>query len=57
MNELAQLIELLKHAVEQGQTFTLTADDVTIKAYAPGQLPGGPQVEVTINAPSISTES
>lgn len=50
MNEqLAAIIDLLKTAIENGQTITLSADDVTI---TPG--PNGPQV--VINAPSVSTE-
>lgn len=50
MNELEKLIELLKFAVEQGQTFTFTAADITI-------TPGPNGAEVTINNPQLMTES
>lgn len=50
MNELDKLIDLLRAVVEKGQTFTLTADDVTVKVTGDG-------TEVTINAPTISTEA
>ena len=51
MNELDKLIDLLKAAVAAGQTFTLSADDVNISLSKDGG------VDVTINAPMISTES
>jgi hypothetical protein len=50
MNEFQQLIDLLRTAVAEGHTFTLTADDITVKVD--GQL-----TEVTINNPSVATES
>ena len=47
MNEqLAAIIDLLKAAIEAGQTITLSADDVTINSDG-----------IVINAPTISTES
>jgi hypothetical protein len=51
MNELDKLIDLLRAAVEKGQTFTLTADDITVKVTGDGNT------EVVINSPTISTES
>lgn len=58
MNELAALIDLLKAAIEAGQTFTLGADDITIKSgpSTDGTV-GQASFEVTINAPAISTEA
>lgn len=50
MEQLNMIIDLLKAAIEAGQTVTISADEVVI---TPG--PNGPQV--TINAPSISTEA
>lgn len=49
MNELDKLIDLLKTAIEAGQTFSLTADDIVISTSQTG-------IEVTINSPSIATE-
>jgi hypothetical protein len=51
MSELSKLVELLRFAVEQGQTINLTADSVTVSVDHDGG------VEVTINGPSIGTES
>jgi len=50
MNELSKLLDLLRYAVEQGQTITLTADEVVITVK-------GENIDVTINGPSIGTES
>lgn len=49
MNELQQLIELLKAAIEAGQTIELTASDITIEPGPTGQP------TVTINGPTITT--
>jgi len=49
MNELNKLLDLLHFAVEQGQTITLTADEVVITVK-------GEDIDVTINGPSIGTE-
>jgi len=51
MDELSKLVELLRFAVEQGQTINLTADSVTISVDHSGGT------EITINGPSINTES
>lgn len=45
--QLAAIVDLLKSAIAEGQTITITADDVTIK----------PGTEIVINNLSVSTES
>lgn len=50
MEHLTELINVLKTAIEAGQSVTITADDITIN-YAEGKL-----TEITINNPSVATE-
>lgn len=49
MNELNKLLDLLRYAVEQGQTITLTADEITISVAQEGG------VEISVNGPRIDT--
>lgn len=58
MSELDKLIDLLKRAIEAGQTFTLGADEVTVKIGPSDQgNVGQTGIEVTISNPAISTEA
>jgi hypothetical protein len=58
MDELSKLIDLFRYAVEQGQTVTLAADDVSVKVGPSTQgNVGQTTIEVMINNPSIGIGS